>query len=172
MPSDNTDPLDGADIGETETVTVRRRLWVGDLESDACRGSDRIADSEVVDTEIVVNDGEEYLAVTIESDVTKRLPRNWDTCREPRTHSERVAARRRRWRRRAGTAIPLVAAVALSFAITSQVYPAFAATMLVETMPTFWEIAPATAVIVAIATLITLYMSGDPAAPRFGTGRP
>ena len=73
------DPLDGADIGETVTVDHTEEMWVGDLEPAEWWGSDRYSDTRVVETEVVTNEhGEDYLQITIESDVTKTLPHRWD----------------------------------------------------------------------------------------------
>jgi len=118
-----TDPLDGADIGTTETVTETGEIWVGGLRHDATSGSDRLVDDRVTEIEVFEDEyGDTCLRVTVESDVTKRLPRRWDTAREPRTDSERQAARRKRWVGRAisggvmGTTLA-VAVVLLALAI-------------------------------------------------------
>lgn len=117
-----SDPLDGADIGDTETVTVTRELWIGDLEADACVGSDRLAESTVIGTETVTNEyGDEYLAVTVESEVTKRLPTRWDSCQEPRTEKEHQQARREKWKRRVGNIAPMLIALGLSGLLAARI---------------------------------------------------
>ena len=116
------DPLEAADIGDTETVTVTRELWVGNLEADACRGSDRLADSEIVATEIVTNEhGEEHLAVTVESEITKRLPHRWDACQQPRTETEHREARRSVWKRQVKLAAPVFVVSGVLIAIMHRV---------------------------------------------------
>ena len=40
------DPLEGADIGDTETVEHTAEMWLGDLADEQTRGSDRFATHE------------------------------------------------------------------------------------------------------------------------------
>jgi hypothetical protein len=97
--SETDDPLEGADIGETVAVENQSELWLGELaDHDQTAGSDRYATHELADAEIRTDEyGDKHLVVTVESEVTKKLPRRWDDCREPRTDEEAQQARRRRW---------------------------------------------------------------------------
>ena len=134
--TNQSDPLDGADIGDSETVTVTRELWLGDLEADAAKGSDRSSESEVIATEVVTDEfGEEYLAVSVRSDITKRLPRNWDYSQAPRTETERKQARREKWKRRVAGALPLAGVLGLSFAIAMRVMNTVAGKMTINGEP-------------------------------------
>ena len=95
------DPLDGADIGETVAISETQDIWLGQLESEHAKGSDRLSERNIEDVEVVTDDfGEQVLRVTVGSDVTKRLPRRWDYASEPRTESERQKQRRKTWKRR------------------------------------------------------------------------
>lgn len=130
------DPLDGADIGDTATVRETTDIWVGGLEADATEGSDRLADSEVVDTEVVTDEyGDQHLRVTVESDVTKRLPRRWDAAREPRTDSERRQARRETWISRGITATVTGVTLGLGLIVTNYVMKGAAQGMTVNGEP-------------------------------------
>jgi hypothetical protein len=79
------DPLEGADIGETATVTEESELWLGDYaDFEATVGSDRIADHEVVEIEPYTDEhGDQMLRLTVESEVTKTLPHRWATGLDP-----------------------------------------------------------------------------------------
>ena len=73
------DPLEGAGVGETDTVEHTAELWLGDLADDRTRGGDRFAEHELAGAEVRTDEyGDRVLHVTVRSDVTKRLPRHWD----------------------------------------------------------------------------------------------
>jgi len=125
------DRLDGADLGETETVTTSTEIWLGELEkSEQTSGSDRIVtDRELIDATVVTDErGDQMLAVTVESDVMKRLPYRWDTASQPRTERERRRARRKKWASRGVRAISLLLPVALTAAIANEVMGSLAGT--------------------------------------------
>jgi hypothetical protein len=134
--SDATDPLEGADVGETETVTETRELWLGDLASDEARGSDRFADHRVSGVEVVTDEyGDEMLAVTVASETTKRLPRRWDYSKEPRTESEQTAARRRRWIGHGITAGVTAATFGIAVAVMDRVAESMAGDVTINSEP-------------------------------------
>lgn len=153
------DPLNGADIGDTVTVRETTDIWVGGLlDADATEGSDRLADSEVVATEVVTDEyGDQHLRVTVESDVTKRLPRRWDTAREPRTDSERRQARRDRWASRLARWLPIPVTLGLGLAITNRVMSELSGDVTINGAPLTYspgEMLPAVLAVVAFAALI------------------
>jgi len=155
----DSDPLDGADMGETATVTETNEIWLGQLASEDVRGSDRLADHRLVDATVVTDEhGEQSLAVTVESDVTKRLPRRWDACREPRTDSERATARRSRWVSRAITGVSFAIPLGIGLAVTSRVNRQLTGDVTINgepfTPPTVVEMVPVVALIVVIAAVI------------------
>ena len=118
---DDADPLADADVGETVTVTTTEEIWLGQLESEHASGTDRFADRRVSDVEVVTDEyGEQYLAITVDSDVTKRLPHAWDTASAPRTDSERRKARLQRWGSRVATLLPLVVTGTVAIAVTNR----------------------------------------------------
>jgi hypothetical protein len=118
--TDSDDPLDGADVGETRHVERSKHFHGTNYEPREFYGSDRLGDPKITDIEIV--EGEDGNAddfiVTWEGDMTKTLPRRWDSCREPRTHEEETQARRRKWLRRGiqavSVAVPMAIAVGVS----------------------------------------------------------
>lgn len=82
--SESDDPMDGAAVGETRTVQedVTVNLW-DFYAADSFLGSDRVAgDIDLVDVAYGVDDGDESVTLTFEGDVTKTLPRRWDTLLE------------------------------------------------------------------------------------------
>lgn len=109
-----SDPLDGAAVGETRTVTRSKTVDTFDMEPREFWGSDRQRDVEIADVEIVTNerDGLDDIRVTWEAEVTKRLPRRWDECDEPRTAAERRSERRSKWLGRVGQAVGFVFSIA------------------------------------------------------------
>lgn len=114
------DPLRHADIGDTHTIEREKEIYTIDLEPAEFRGTDRITDTHITNTQVTTDDeyGDEKLVVTIQGTATKTLPRRWDTCREPRTSDEHQTARRNKWRDRAlnvaaGFVIPFVLATAV-----------------------------------------------------------
>lgn len=112
MSSADSDPLEGADIGETVHVE-QEETFRANVPLELI-GNDRLTDAEVVDIELT---DDREVTITWEADLTKTLPRRWDECREPRTDAERKQARRRKWARK----LAPVATNALVFAIASAV---------------------------------------------------
>jgi len=164
------DPLDGADIGDTATIRETTDIWVGGLEADATEGSDRMADSEVVDTAVVTDEyGDQHLRVTVESDVTKRLPRRWDAAREPRTDSERRQSRRETWISRGITATVTAVTLGLGLVVTNSVMKRAARGMTVNGEPlTYspWDLVPVVAIVVLAVAVVRAMVHG----PRMGQG--
>lgn len=122
MTTETEDPLEGADVGETRHVSESKHFHGINYEPDSLWGSDRVGDISITEIEIVENDeGNDDFVVTWEADLTKRLPRRWDECREPRTAEEETQARRSKWLRRAGRfaalAIPMGIATALTYEV-------------------------------------------------------
>lgn len=117
------DPLDGADIGDTATVREESEIWVGDgLTNQFSVGTDRFADTEVVDMSVRIDEyGEQYIKVTTESKVTKTLPRKWDQCKEPRTASERRQRRLATWGSRIAQLLPIPVTLGIGLAVTHRV---------------------------------------------------
>lgn len=120
--NDNTDPLDGADIGETRTVRESVELYSIDFQPDVFRGSDRMGRPEIAETEVITDElGDQKLVVTFEGDMVKRLPQRWDYHREPVTESEKATHRRRKWARKALRVAGVVGPVLLTLFIANQV---------------------------------------------------
>ena len=170
--SDATDPLEGADVGETETVTETRELWLGALASDDTRGSDRFADHRVSGVEVVTDEyGDEMLAVTVASETTKRLPHRWDYAKEPRTESEQAAAGRRRWIGHGITAGVTAATFGIGVAVMDRVAESMAGDVTINSepvvLPTGAELIGPLLVIFAIAALV---ISAIRVMPRPGPG--
>jgi hypothetical protein len=69
------DPLDGADVGETVAYSETVDLHPIDMEPDAFRGSDRIADYETTVTQL--EDG--TIQIWYGGEVTKTMPSRWDS---------------------------------------------------------------------------------------------
>jgi hypothetical protein len=82
MADDQDDPLAGADVGETREIEVTDRQSLTDTEPTEFWGSDRLGGTDEVEAEMVVDEnGERWLDVTYRGEVTKRLPRRWDSRR-------------------------------------------------------------------------------------------
>lgn len=95
---DDADPLKGADVGETRTVRESVELHTIDFEPRVFWGSDRIGEAEVENVDVVEDeDGSKKIVVEFEGELTKALPRRWDSYREPLTEAEEKAQRRREW---------------------------------------------------------------------------
>jgi hypothetical protein len=118
--TDTEDPLEGADVGETRHVERSKHFHGINFEPRELHGSDRLGDATITNIEIVEGDDGEAddFVVTWEGDMTKTLPRRWDSCREPRTPEEETQARRRKWLRRGiqtiSVAVPMAIAVGVS----------------------------------------------------------
>ena len=164
------DPLEGADIGETVTVSETTDIWVGGLEADATEGSDRIADSEVVGSEVVTDEyGDQHLRVTVESDVTKRLPRLWDRSDAPRTDSERAQARRKKWGRWGVTALTTGSTLLFGLAVTNHLMRRLSGEVTINGAGltyTVWDLVP----VVVILLLAVAFVGAMVHAPRMSTG--
>jgi len=138
------DPLEGAGVGDTETVEHTAELWLGNLADDSTRGGDRFAEHELAGAEVRTNEyGDRVLHVTVQSDVTKRLPRHWDRER----HDEPAA---RGWALRTAW---FVAGVAIATAVAHRLLDTLAGEAV-----TFDELAlgltPAAGLAAALAVLL------------------
>lgn len=165
------DLLEGADIGETRTITETRELWVRDLEAEACRGTDRLADSEIVDVEQTTDEyGDAVLAVTVESDVTKRLPYDWDSANQPRTDRERTQARRRKWARRGVRAVSTLIPLGVGLVVADTVMAELAGKIVVggEPIP---EPSMIPVVVILLLGVAIVYMIQHLPRPGPGVGR-
>lgn len=129
MDSDEGDvdaPLDGAAIGETRRIREQNLHHGINSVPDSYFGSDRLCDDyDIVDVEVVERDGDvNDFIVHWEGDVTKRLPRYWDTATEPRTKKEERQQRRKELVRKAisglGTLIPVGVAYAIAVSVSSR----------------------------------------------------
>jgi hypothetical protein len=130
MPSDDEDPLEHADVGETVTVTREKTLHSINFDPDVYYGGDRVGESDVVDARLVENEyGNHDIVVTFEGDLTKTLPRRWDQCEEPRTEREEQREQKRQWRKKwsrrlslaIGTVISIVVATFVTHRVMSRV---------------------------------------------------
>jgi len=96
MASDEDDILEGAAVGETRTVTREDTFHSIDYEPREFWGTDRISDVRIADIEIVDNEnGTDDFKVVWEAEVTKTLPRNWDSAAAPRTEEDERRDERR-----------------------------------------------------------------------------
>ena len=164
------DPLEGADIGETVTLTETSEIWLGEIESDASFGSDRLSERRLDDVELVTNEhGDKHLQITVESEVTKTLPRRWDYSQEPRTEREEVQARRNRWKRYAKNALPILGALVLSGAIAVRITNSLAGEIVVNGEP-LPPVAPVQMVLVFLIVILVTF--GIQYLPRGLGGRP
>ena len=155
--TDDPDPLDGADVGDTATVTETQELWIGDLAHDDTHGSDRFADHRVTDTEVVTDEyGEQVLRVTVASDMTKRVGRNWD--REPWGGADSGDDQPSTWVRRATTlgvtGLSLAIGVAVTNRVTRQINSEVTINGEPAAMPTGAELLGPVLVIVAAALVV------------------
>jgi len=113
------DPLRNADVGEKITVQDEVDIHVYNLEPTVFRGSDRHGRAEVSDIDIVEDEyGDQKIVVTLEGEVTKVLPRNWDYCREPLTETEKNKQRKRKWIKNGVGLTGVVGSAALASLVT------------------------------------------------------
>ncbi|ELZ45256.1 hypothetical protein C463_06532 [Halorubrum californiense DSM 19288] len=155
------DPLDNADLGDEATVSETSRIPLWQLEDDDhTYGSDRtVTRRELVYTQVVTNDnGNDELEVTVEADVMKRLPREWDRSTEPRTDTERQKERSKLWAHRAIRAVSILVPIGLMTVITNHVMGRLVGGMTIngETIepPGVLE----TALVIAAISLLTLLL--------------
>jgi hypothetical protein len=155
--TDSDDPLAGADIGKTVTVEHETDLWLGAVPgSDVVRGPDRDADYQLADAEVVADEyGDRMLRVTVASDVTKQLPRNWD--QEPREPTPEPFEGGSRLKRVGGlllgAAISIGGAVALTQHFTGELA---GETVTFGPQPTLFDLAPAVGAVAVLAALVVL----------------
>lgn len=167
---DGHDPLEGVNVGESVTLTETQEIWLGDLEARKAMGTDRYSEPEVVDIEIVENEyGDKHLAVTVESEVTKRLPLRWDA--EPvssRPHTDRDASDFSRWIGPVVTIGSVIGVGVVAASVTSRV---FGSGLAIEVEPvSTTELLPGLVLMMLITLLVIWGMNG--ALPRFSGGRP
>lgn len=134
---DESDPLDGADIGET--VAVREPMTLHAINfshPDVFRGSDRYGYPDIADVELVENDeGYHDIRIIWEGEVTKQLPRRWDRRAEPVTEREKRQARRRTWAKRIGGALSFLLPWALVVGVAWHVMGAVSSNMTINGEP-------------------------------------
>lgn len=132
------DPLRGADVGETKTVRRTVTLYGVNMEPDVYFGDDRFGEARIVDVEIVEDERDgycDYIRVTWEGDLTKRLPSRWDYCRQPRTRAERVAVSREKWIGRALKAIGFALPIGLSIGVAAWLTPKVTSSLTINGEP-------------------------------------
>ena len=157
------DPLEGADIGDTETVEHTAEMWLGDLADEQTRGSDRFATHEVRDIEVRTDEyGDQILDVTVESEVTKRLTYRWDhEARESGTQTREHSM----LREVGGTLLGVGVAIGVGVAVTQRVMGELAGETIeiADTTPTVLDLAPAVGIIALLALFIIAAMPYLPA---------
>lgn len=164
--SESKDPLDGADIGETATVSETVDLYGINMAPDVFFGSDRFGDADIVDVEIVETDGEDYnnIKVTWEGEMTKQLPLRWDYHREPVTEEEKRVASRRKWLYRGGRAAAVLIPMGLATWLAAVMMRRVSGEMTINgepvVAPTFAEMLPAMAAVLLLSALIMYGLKG------------
>lgn len=158
--TDGGDPLDGADVGETRTVTRSKTLHGVDFEPREFYGTDRQRDIRIDDISVVGDDQGEPrdVEITWEAELTKCLPPRWDHAREPRTEAEEKQARRRKWMRRGISAVAALLPLGLVTVVTFHLLNALSGDLLINGEPmgpvSFVDILPALILVFGIAALI------------------
>jgi len=106
------DPMDGARVGETRTLTRTVDIYPVDYEPSEWFGRDRDRQAlRVGDTEVYTEEyGDEQLRVTIEADVTKQLPATFDSVETKPSQTETPSF----WKHLAGEAVALAIGVGIS----------------------------------------------------------
>lgn len=100
------DPLEHADVGQTESIEEDVTIWQRRHEPNVFEGRDRVGDAEITDVEFVEDEyGERCLKLTYRGEVTKTLAPNWDHCEEPRNAAEAKQQRRATWAQKLATGI-------------------------------------------------------------------
>lgn len=124
MTSDSDDPLEGAAVGETRTVTHEETFLGVDFEPREFWGTDRVSDASIQEVEIIEHDDRaDDLRVVWEGEVTKTLPRNWDDVSQtPPTASEKTARRLARYASKLIPVVVVAGAFALAMNITNAVF--------------------------------------------------
>lgn len=163
------DPLDGADIGETVRIEETVELWAGAISADETRGSDRFANHEVADIEVVEDEyGEKIVRLSVESDVTKRLPHCWS--REPNPKPETEKNGGLSWRFIAGRLAPPVVAIGIGVWVTQSMFRALAGES-IEFAAEPPTLAVSVITIVALMVVMLLVIAAIPHLPRIGGRR-
>lgn len=172
--SDESDPLDGAKIGETRTVAREDRRWVGFIVDEELYGDDRETSIDVTDIYLDENDhGEREVVVEYDAELTQKLPAKWDVSDMPRTEREAKAERRNKWLRRCAKLAPLAVTGVVVFGVTSLAFPAISRVSMevseTTTAPSFMDVMPSVALVFIIAAVIVYGLSGGlPGAVRGG----
>jgi hypothetical protein len=100
-PSDDSyksDPLAGADVGETREITVTNfhSLW-DTVWGSPMHGPDREhSDVEIVDARIEGDHGDEEIILEIRAETMKTLPRRWKRTLGPQRETTRQTSRRKK----------------------------------------------------------------------------
>ncbi len=175
--SDETDPLDGAAIGETRRVPIEieQSVWVFSAVNDWI-GSDRDPSNvRLADVEFVDTPGDEQVVLTLEADVTKQLPRNWDQpiTEHPRHIRNQPLSRRQRLFLAGVKAVAYALPFGIGFGVLAAL-PKGTMTINGEEMvfpPPMAEMAPVLALVVGVAALIWLLLAYAPVPARRGGRR-
>lgn len=175
MTNDDTDPLGGADIGETHTVRESVELHTVDFEPGVYYGSDRFGRASVERIEVTENEyGDETVVVTFEGELTKALPPRWDEYREPLTDAEQQAARRKVWLGRLGNAAAIVVPMLGASVLANHLMQAISGDMTVNgeavTAPGTGEMAMITGAMLVLAAVV-FYAANEVLPPRVVGGR-
>lgn len=161
------DPLEGADVGETRTVRRSRTLNPIDLQPSAFWGTDRQGEARIVDVDVIQDEDHAFadeVRITWEANLTKKLPRNWDKAKEPRTEAEEKSARRRKWIKRiAGTVavvLPFGVVTAISMYLTRSALGEISINGEPMTAPTWPEMLPVAVPLFLVAMVLYYGLGG------------
>lgn len=174
------DPLRHAAIGTTVVHRESKTLHSINYTPSTYFGSDRIpGDIDIVDVELVETDDDSCgpdIRITWEGEITKKLPRNWDSHPEPVTETERRHARRQRWLGRIGRVAGVVLPMAVAGWVTLMVMDMLAGSMTINgepvTAPAPGEFAAVFGTITVIGLLIMWGLrSGLPGMANAGGAR-
>ena len=126
MVESDTDPLEGAAVGETRTVRVTDHdsPWYRTA-TDVFSGSDRdCGPIRLVDARVEGDPGNEDLILEWEVDVTKQLPRGWDRpiTDHPRYVRDQPQTTKQRARHLVGKALSIVLPVGFAFGIAALIF--------------------------------------------------
>lgn len=133
--SEKPDPLDGADVGQTETVRETVEMSVWDMTPCVYYGDDRRSDVTLEDVEVVGDGDNERVVLTYSGEVTKVLPRNWDYSREPLTESEARSQRRKKLLAKAAGVVSVLVPVVMATWISAHIMRAVAGEFTINGQP-------------------------------------
>lgn len=160
------DPLDGAPIGQTETVTETQTLRGINYVPDEFFGHDRFGEFGIADVEVIESaEGDvDDIRVTWEGEMTKQLPRRWDQHNEPVTDEEKQQARRRKWlgwlSRAAVFVVPLGLISTIAVKLTQEVSRELVINGEAATPPSMIDAVPVFILVLVMAGIIHIGIEG------------